>query len=376
MAFNLAHSWQNGPTELIEFAITHLHGESDFEHRMGFFLLDIGVETLFKTYLTLPDKVTGTKMSFSKREIAATGSFPELIQGIAEATQHLTLSTAITHVQFYHDMRNNLYHQGNGIAVPTEKVYTYAQIAVDLLRDLLDVDLASNLKRPELEREARRQSEEQVAQEDRELEGMEWQVQAARQRVVTTARTAMEYYCTPLTLPSFERELDALSYANTGWNAEESFDFPIEDDNITNKQRTQAGGSSFSQTLLEYISKTVSGPYPFLMWMQNTQVLPNDLIELFLLILQNDLAFPEELGEVPSFLWDKIYALTSMYPAVCQEGYYVTDLDSDELEKWVLPTHAEVIQGGQGFVDKLTAVSDLLDKWTASQLHTMKSAIE
>ena len=137
MKFDLAHPWQNGPTELIEFAIAHLHGESDFEHRIGFLLLDIGVETLFKTYLTLPDTVTGTKMSFAKREAAATGSFPELIQGIAEATQHRTLGTAITHVQSYHDMRNKLYRQGNGIAVPTEKAYTYAQIAVDLRREVL-----------------------------------------------------------------------------------------------------------------------------------------------------------------------------------------------------------------------------------------------
>ena len=64
----LIHPWQSGPTELISLAIHHLRNNSDFDRRIAFLLLDIGIETLLKTYLTLPDKITGAKTKFHERK--------------------------------------------------------------------------------------------------------------------------------------------------------------------------------------------------------------------------------------------------------------------------------------------------------------------
>ena len=69
---NLQHPWQSGPTELIEYAITLLHQETDFQHRMAFLLLDVGAETLLKTYLTLSDSVTGSKTKWNWKEKGCT----------------------------------------------------------------------------------------------------------------------------------------------------------------------------------------------------------------------------------------------------------------------------------------------------------------
>ena len=50
------HPWQSGPTELIAHALEHLHRRSEFDLRMAYLLLDIGVELLLRTFLTLPEE--------------------------------------------------------------------------------------------------------------------------------------------------------------------------------------------------------------------------------------------------------------------------------------------------------------------------------
>ena len=72
------HPWQSGPTELIAHAIEHLHKETEFDNRIAFLLFDVGIETLFKTYLMLPESTTGAKTSFQKRKIAANGQIHSL----------------------------------------------------------------------------------------------------------------------------------------------------------------------------------------------------------------------------------------------------------------------------------------------------------
>ncbi len=58
------HPWQSGPTELFKFALEHFRQPDEINRRISFLLFDIGVETLFKTSLTLPEEVTQTLKSF------------------------------------------------------------------------------------------------------------------------------------------------------------------------------------------------------------------------------------------------------------------------------------------------------------------------
>ena len=78
-------------------------------------MLDVGIETLFKTYLTLPDRVTGAQGNFAERKKAAEGNFHDLVAGVEKAASTQIQDCNLSHVQYFHDLRNKLYHQGNGI---------------------------------------------------------------------------------------------------------------------------------------------------------------------------------------------------------------------------------------------------------------------
>lgn len=142
------HPWQSGPAELIAFALEQSHKQGELNQRIAFLLLDVSVETLFKTFLVLPDSVTSTGLSHYERKKAAEGNFHELCDGIKKAASKRLEGIDLTHIQYYHDLRNKLYHQGNGINVGKVDVRNYAKLSVNLLQRLLEVDLFDELNQP------------------------------------------------------------------------------------------------------------------------------------------------------------------------------------------------------------------------------------
>lgn len=144
------HPWQVGPTELIEFALERMHKGSDFDRRLAFLILDVGVETLFKTYLTLPEMVVSFQSKRGERLEAAEGNFHDLLRGVQAANPKKATTLNFAYIEYYHNLRNTLYHQGNSVtAVPIYQVEGYAKLAVDLLRDYLEIDLSDKLTPPE-----------------------------------------------------------------------------------------------------------------------------------------------------------------------------------------------------------------------------------
>jgi hypothetical protein len=135
------HPWQSGPAELLKFALEHSSELDDINQRVSFVLFDIGLETLFKTYLTLPAEITKTNAPYSERKNYASSHFHDLLKGIRLTASNKVNEKDLQHVEFYHNIRNNLYHQGNGITVRRDHVIGYATIATTLLKQLLDVDL-------------------------------------------------------------------------------------------------------------------------------------------------------------------------------------------------------------------------------------------
>lgn len=141
------HPWQVGPTELIEFALAQMQKGSDFDRRLSFLILDVGVETLFKTYLTLPDSFTQFQTSRGDRHKAVDGNFHELIRGVQSANPKKASGINFAYIEHYHNLRNTLYHQGNQVtAVPIHQLEGYARLAVNALQTYLDVDLSKALR--------------------------------------------------------------------------------------------------------------------------------------------------------------------------------------------------------------------------------------
>lgn len=210
---DIQHPWQNGPTELISYALDQLHHKDDFSQRLAFLILDVGVETLFKTFLLLPDKTTGTKISFNERRRAAEGTFHELCEGVVTASGSRLQGIYISHVQFYHDLRNRLYHQGNGITIPTDKAHGYAELAVDLLNRLLEVDLGGKLLEPEKDKESTRRREELEGEEKKKLLKLTKNLARLCKLISENAAIVVEKNYPLLTLPSFKESFHARLYA-------------------------------------------------------------------------------------------------------------------------------------------------------------------
>ncbi|NLZ28565.1 MAG: hypothetical protein GX887_06320 [Firmicutes bacterium] len=143
----IEHPWQKGPTELIKYAIEHLYRDSEFDQRVAFLLLDIGVETTMKVYLNLPEEKACAKTAFSERKKAITkGNFHCLVKAIRDAVSD-RLIIDLTHIQYFHSIRNKLYHESDSITIPHDVVKEYADNAVKLLKILLDVDLTKCLEK-------------------------------------------------------------------------------------------------------------------------------------------------------------------------------------------------------------------------------------
>lgn len=138
----IAHPWQSGPAELIAHAIEHHHKGTESDNRIAFLLFDVGVETLFKTYLTLPDGVVQSQIKRSERLQAAEGNFHELLRAVQNSAPKKASEFNFDHLEYFHELRNTLYHHGNRVTtVPTNHLEEYAGVAVKLLKEYLDIEV-------------------------------------------------------------------------------------------------------------------------------------------------------------------------------------------------------------------------------------------
>jgi hypothetical protein len=137
------HPWKKGPSELVTHAIHHYHQKTDFDNRMSFLLFDVGLETILKTFVSMPEKISSVKFSFQKRKEAIDGGFVSLINIVEDAYKFPT-TIDIHNVIFYHNIRNKIYHEGNGITVSNEILHTYGLMVVEILKLLIDVDLTDD----------------------------------------------------------------------------------------------------------------------------------------------------------------------------------------------------------------------------------------
>ena len=139
------HPWQRGPRELFQFAIGAMGTADDINRRIAFLLLDVCVETTFRTYLSLPDRVSGSSVKHSERRQYAGAGFHDLARGVGLAANKKISDDDLHHARFYHDIRNRLYHEGNGITVREEYVQGYAILAATFLKRLVGIDGESML---------------------------------------------------------------------------------------------------------------------------------------------------------------------------------------------------------------------------------------
>jgi len=132
--------WASGPAEILQHGLSLLHEDSDVNRRLAMICIDNAVELMIKAYLGLPKRVTGIKLS--RREyLEICESFPQLLDALEEHAAEKLNGINLGEIEWYHKVRNELYHQGNGLTVERDKVKVYAELAKLLFKNLFGFDL-------------------------------------------------------------------------------------------------------------------------------------------------------------------------------------------------------------------------------------------
>ena len=102
---------------------------------MSLIAIDNAVELTIKTYLSLPKRVTGISVP-RKRLEEIFESFPSLLDVLEECAADKLQGVDLASIEWYHRIRNQLYHQGFGLSVERDQVEIYAELANALFNKL------------------------------------------------------------------------------------------------------------------------------------------------------------------------------------------------------------------------------------------------
>jgi hypothetical protein len=137
---HLLPPWASGPAEILENGLDLLSKDSDSNRRLAMISIDNSVELIIKTYLGLPKRVNGLKIARAEYQ-EFSESFPKLLDAIENYGASKLGSLDLGELEWYHRLRNQLYHQGNGLTVERAKVEIYGQLAIALFENLFDAKL-------------------------------------------------------------------------------------------------------------------------------------------------------------------------------------------------------------------------------------------
>src|SRR5687767_7062459 len=127
--------WASGPSEILQHRLSLLAKDSDTNRRLAMLSIDNAVELTIKTFLSLPRRITGINLSRKEfQEISE--SFPQLLDALEKHASDKLNGIDLGEIEWFHRLRNQLYHQGNGLTVDKDKVEIYAELAKIIFSNL------------------------------------------------------------------------------------------------------------------------------------------------------------------------------------------------------------------------------------------------
>ncbi|AYL54733.1 hypothetical protein [Citrobacter freundii] len=140
----MKETWASGSIELLRHADSHIKLETAFDSRIAFISIDNSVETSNRTFLSLPEKISGVK--FQRKEVEEAGnSFPKMVDLLFDKARQKIAGLDDGDIEHYHRIRNQLYHNGTGLGVDRRYLGAYRQIAAVLLNNLFGVKADPNV---------------------------------------------------------------------------------------------------------------------------------------------------------------------------------------------------------------------------------------
>lgn len=140
--------WSEGPKELLQHAVDHIAHDGDFDRRIAMISIDNAVELMIKTFLGLPKRKTKGLGPSRKQLEDASNSFPSLLDLLEEFAGDRLTGVSLDEIEWYHRIRNQLYHSGNGITVEIARVQTYLSLAKTLFQNLFNTELSLAAESP------------------------------------------------------------------------------------------------------------------------------------------------------------------------------------------------------------------------------------
>jgi hypothetical protein len=137
--------WASGPGEILQHGLQLLREEGDANRRLAMISIDNAVELMVETYLGLPKRVTG--LSITRKEIQEIMTFPALLHALEKYAPQLLDGVDLGVIEWYHDLRNKLYHRGNGLTVKRDIVEIYAELASVFFKNLFGQSLINDPSR-------------------------------------------------------------------------------------------------------------------------------------------------------------------------------------------------------------------------------------
>jgi hypothetical protein len=132
--------WASGPGEILRHGLSLLNHDTDTNRRLAMISIDNAVELMIKIYLGLPKRITGLSI-YRKEYNDFAESFPSLLDGLEKHAPDKLDGIDLGTIEWYHRLRNELYHQGNGLTVERDKVEIYAELANLMFKNLFGEEL-------------------------------------------------------------------------------------------------------------------------------------------------------------------------------------------------------------------------------------------
>lgn len=134
--------WMKTPLELLRHAESHRLGDTDFDRRIALVGFDNAIEASVTTYLSLNPVQRGGKQ-YAKDDVNKwKTNFHTLIEFLESFAAQQSIGMPIDRDEFifFHGLRNDLYHSGNGFVPQLEHVASIRDAAVWTFSTLFGID--------------------------------------------------------------------------------------------------------------------------------------------------------------------------------------------------------------------------------------------
>jgi hypothetical protein len=149
--------WVQGPFELINHANDHLNRDGDIDRRMALIGFDNAIEVCIDVYLNLPQvirddiQVTRVEAEKAKNNFYLKADFLKRLF----SEKNIPDSLPYNEIIWYHKLRNELYHSGNGMVPEVNALKGAKAAALLIFNALFDIDISSRFGKTTLAQSAK-----------------------------------------------------------------------------------------------------------------------------------------------------------------------------------------------------------------------------